>query len=519
MKRLLLTCITIMTFTSSAFASNTNDQDAQKLKEAFQAMLDYQKTVNEAFSGVDLVYEGELTIVPEETYYTITFPRILIKDLNENPEGTEQKDEIFDIGIITINAMPDEKPGYWKTVMTMPTEFKLGSDEQSAFSMKFAEQRNIGLFSENLGYFTKMDMNLSDITFNAMGKETGLTMGGLQLFMNMEEGAEKRFSGPGHISVSNLVIAPPEKKETVKMEELRLDFSMQDALIPTLKEYEEKLLKHAETFKTLQNLDADDPEATSANGQAIMDMFFDLYNFDMNGMSFAYSAKNIDFVSDKPNKNFSLGSGKFGLGFTGLTSEKGTMEINADYKDVKSEKIENDLKQALPTSGQVNLKAINIPYQALSQIIESTATAVAQDPNTAQMAAMGMMMRLPAVLGQAETQIIMENNGLKNDIYDLNINGGISTDITSIIGFAAKFNAVFEGLDTLLSSMQADENDQTEEEENEGRAKFLEALTKWQAIGKETTGPNGKPAYSFEIETTPAGQVMINGQDASAVLQ
>lgn len=516
MKRLLLTFITLSTFASPSFASNTNDQSAQKLKDAFQTMLDYQKTVNEAFGGVDLVYEGELTVTNEATYYTITFPRILIKALEAqtDEENEEQDKEIFDIGVITINAMPDEKDGYWKTVMTLPTELTLGQEEKTAFSMSFAEQRNIGLFSEHLGYFTKMDMNLSDIKFSMLGEDTGLSMGGLQLFMNIEENDQNRFSGPGHLSISNLVIAPPEDEETIKMEELKLDYSMQNALLPTLQEYQAKLLKHSETFKALQNLDPEDSQAAAANGKAIMDMFFDLYDFDIDGFAFKYSAKNITATSDKPNKEFSLGSGNLGFGFKGLSSEKGSLTINAEYAGIKSAKMEKDLKQALPSNGKLDINAINIPYEALSQIIGSTATSVAQDPSTAQMAAMGIMMRLPAVLAQAETKIIMENNGIKNEIYDLNINGDVSTDLTSIIGFGANFKAVFEGLDTLISAMQSDTS-----EDNEGRLKFIEALGKWQSIGTQTTGPNGKPAYSFDIETTPAGQVMINGQDASAVLQ
>lgn len=514
MKRLLITCITMLTFATPSFASNSNDQSAENLKKAFQAILDYQKTVHEAFGDIKLTYGGEVSVVQEPTYYTITLPKILIS-ASEKEEG-QNSEEIFHIDQITINAMPDEKEGYWKTVMTLPTELKLGKNEETAFVVSFAEQRNIGLFSEKLGYFTKMDMNMSDIKFSMAGEETGVSLGGAQIFTNLEDDDEGRFSGPGHVTINNLVIAPPGEDEMIKMSEFKVDFALNDALIPTLQEYQNKFLKHADTFKALQNINPDDAEATAANGQAFIDMLLDLYNFDMDGFSFAYSAKDIKAESDDVKKTFSLGSGKIGFGFDGLKSEKGNLNIEIGYNDIKAVSIEKDLKQALPQTGKIDVKAINIPYTSLFQIFSSTASAIAQDPTSAQMAAMGIVMRLPAVLGQAETKVIFEDNGLQNDIYNLNVNGNIATDLSSIVGFGAKFNAVFEGMDALLSAMQSSVK---EEEPNKGRDDFIDGLSKWKAVGQETTGPNGKPAYSFDIETTPAGQILINGQDASAVLK
>ncbi len=513
MKRLLLlTCFTYTSLAATAQAQNINDQGAQTLRTAFQNLLDYQEKTQEAFGTINIDYDGELTVTQEATYYTITLPRILISDF----QAEEENKEIFEIGSIIINAMPDDKKDYWKTVITLPNQITLGAGEEDAFSVKFSEQRSIGLFSERLGYFTKMDMNLSDITFSFPDKETGISLGGLQLYSNMEENEEKRYTGPGHITLSNFVIAPPEGEDTVSIEELKLDFSITDALLPTLQEYEAKLLKHSETFKNLQDIDPSDQQAAATETQSIIDMITDFYDFDFDGFSFAYNAKNIVATSNKPNKSFSLGSGNIGIGLEGLTSEKGGLSITAGYSDIKSKRIEKDLKQALPAQGNLNIKAINIPYPALSQIAQSTIDAISKNPEAAQMAALGTVMRLPAVLGQAEAKIILENNGLKNEIYDLNINGDISTDLTSIIGFAAKFNAMFEGLDALISAMQPSKG---EEELDASQSQFIESLKKWRAAGKKATGPNGKPAYSYNVESSPTGQLLVNGVDISEILR
>lgn len=515
MKRIFLTCLTIISFGLPSFAYATNDEAATKLKTAFQEILDYQKTIHETFGDIELNYDGELTVTKEPTFYTITFPRILISEPETN-EGQKTK-EIFDIGVITINAMADEKPGYWKTVMTLPNELKLGPEDGKEFVVSFSEQRNIGLFNEKLGHFTKMDMNISDIQFAEAGENTGVSLGGVQLYTNMDENTDGKFSGPGHVTISNLVIAPPEEEGTVKLGEFKVDFGIQNAVLPTLQEYKEKFLKHGETFKALENIDADDKEATAASGQAFIDMLYDMYDFELDGFSFSYSGKNIVAESNDPNKSFSLGSAKMGFGFDGIASEKGNLHIDANYKDIKSPALDESANKAIPQTGKLDLKAINIPYTSLSQIFSSTASAIAKDPDSAQMAAIGVMMRLPAVLGQAETKIMLENNGVKNEIYDLNLNGEIFTDLTSMIGFAAKFNAIFEGMDELISVL--DTNLAEGEKENNKITGTVDMLKKWQAIGKQTSGPNGKAAYAFDIETTPTGQLLVNDQDISEVLK
>lgn len=517
MKRILLTCLTLTFFSITAHASNTNEAGTQTLKKAFQNLLDYQKKTQEAFGTINIDYGGNLTVTREPTFYTITFPRILISEFGSQETEEKTTDEIFEIGSIIINAMPDEKEGYWKTVITLPDTVTLGAGQADAFTIKFGEQRTIGLFNERLGYFTKFDMNLSALSFSFPEKETGISLGGFQFYSNMDEDEEQKFSGPGHVTLSNLVIAPPEKEETLQIKEIKTDFSMTKAFLPTIQEYQAKLLKHSETMRTLQGIDADDKEQVASSTKAIPEMISDLfYNFNFDAMSFTYSAKNIVVTSDKPSKAFSLGSGHFGLGISGVNKEKGGFSIKAGYKDIKSEKAEKDLRASLPAEANLNLKAINIPYTALSQIAQSTLSAVSENPDAAQMAAMGMMMRLPAVLGQAETKIILENNGLKNEIYDLNINGDISTDLTSIIGFAAKFNAMFEGLDALISAMQPSEG---EEALDGSQSKLVESLRKWKAAGKEATGPNGKPAHSFDLETSPTGQMLVNGVDINEILR
>ena len=53
----------------------------------------------------------------------------------------------------------------------------------------------------------------------------------------------------------------------------------------------------------------------------------------------------------------------------------------------------------------------------------------------AQMVGLSVLMRLPALLSQAGTKIIVKDNGIQGQIYDFGLNGSLTTDITAMMEF------------------------------------------------------------------------------------
>ena len=507
-----------------AQAQAINAEGVEKLRVMFQNMLDYQKNVNKAFVNevVDIVYEGELVITPNADHYAITFPRILLKDFEQNENS---KNQYVDLGIMTLQAKPDEKPGYWNTIINMPDTISLYENDKTVFEVTLAEQRNIVTFNEKLGYMTKMNINLSGISFKLEDEDIGIALGGIQSYMKYEENEAGNFTGPGHFLLSNLNIAPADSKDKIKIGELKIDFSMSDAKLPTLKQYQEKVVKLAELFNTIdteEGVNTDD-----INPQQMLSALYDLYNFEMNGFSFAYSAKNIDVTTgqagvitgntkDKVN-NIILKSAHIGLSAADLKSEKGSFNIATSYDELSMNELDENVEDTLPKTLNLNLTGQNIPYTSLAQMAKTTIDTVIKNPDNAQGAMFGILLRLPALLGQAGTQLVMENNGIKNNIYDIVLDGKVATDLTSLVGFKAQMNAVFAGLDEMLTKAKA-KAENPEDAFAAQAKKFADKLEKMKAVGKTTT-KDGKAAYQFDLETTPQGQILVNGQDASVILQ
>lgn len=520
-----MNCFKYLLFTLTFFSINTahaqeiNDRGAQKLKSSFQEFLNYQKSVNEAFGSARVSYEGELSVTQEPEYYTITFPHIFVK----GPEAkTEGEDPVFDMGVIVINAVPDEKPGYWKTILTLPSKMTLSDDTNEGdtpFSITFEEQRSIALYNDELGYFTKMDLNLSGIGFETADSDVDMNIGGIQLYMKMEEQKNGRFSGPGHFLFNNLSFTPAQEEGALNIGEFKMDFSINDFKFPSLKNYSEKILKHQSTLQSLNNLEGDIEEV---NGKGVIDMIYDFYDFDMDGFSFAYSMKDLNFDADTSNEDINfeklhIGSALMGVSVEGLKSDAGNLGLKWNFDSFKTTPEDQDLKTIVPQELNINIEAQKVPFKSLSDIANNTVQAIAQDPGSMQMAGLGVLMRLPAILSQSGTQIIINGNKASNEIYDLSLNGEIATDLSSFIGFSARFEALFEGLDALLNIA----NDKASDEESAMAAEFqniAEALTQLKSIGNPQKGPNGKSAYNFIFETTPQGQFTVNGQDAATAM-
>ncbi len=289
--------------------------------------------------------------------------------------------------------------------------------------------------------------------------------------------------------------------------------------LPTLQEYQAKFEKHATTLEALYSTDQKIQEEIDPN--AVIEMFTDLYNFEMDGMSFAYSVKDATDTANSQDENreydaINLASATLGFGFDGLAQEKGSLNIKLGYDDFVISPTEEFRSTTMPNDLNIDISALNIPYQSLIQMAQTTMASVAQNPESANMAGLGLMMRLPAILAQSETQIVVENNGVKNDIYDLSLNGKVMTDLESMIGFSAQFNAVFQGLDELFSVVKTETEKANPPSEHQYYG-FFTQLQKLKSIGVSETNESGKPAYSFNFETTPQGQMMINGQDAMTV--
>lgn len=513
MPRYFLSLVFLMFFgLGQANAATFDESGAAKLKQSFQRLLDYQKTVNESFGNVLVDYTGDLVVTPQTDHYAMTLPQIAIR-------GTDPQDSnnlVLDLGKITASAIPGDKDGEWKMAIALPASYHFTDNSGEVMAVNIGGQSIVALFSDKLGYFTKSVANLEKVTVDIKDDDTDISLGSIQLKTGFEEDAAGLHGGTGFLAIGNLGIKDQKQTADVKIGTLKFDFGMERAKLQTIEEYAEKLLKHKDTLAAMN-----DPEKTqSITPDQMANMFYDLYNLNMGSATARYSVEDfsVTYLEDEANtesrQNIKLAKSTLGLGLIDMDKDLGKFNMDIGFSGITMEPAVEEYKDITPQDLQINIAADKIPVKSLKELGTNTMQGIAANPDMAQMAAMGIMMKLPMILSQAGTTLSIKNTGVKGSIYDASLEGDILADMNALASVTAKLNGMFIGLDKLLdiAKIHAAKPDQEHAGDFEQLAATLEMI---KANGKATKDSAGRDGYSYEILITPQGQTTINGEPLS----
>ena len=502
-------CFSFFILSFHASASSNANADMATLKKIFQDMLDYQKDVSKIYGEeVTLNYDGEITVTQQEGYYAIALPSISISGF-EDINQTEKS--VLDIGVININAIRGEEAGTWKTMFNLPSSYELKDSSGVDFIIKIGSQTNAGLLVEKLGYFTKLDMKLNDITMFIGEEKLDIAMSNISLLQNLSSTDGIRYSGPTTFSANDFVMSA-EEGDTVKLGKIGADVTFNDIVLPSLQDYKAKVLKHQEAFASL----ADTGNQESIDDQAIMAMFMDLYDFDLDGLSFQYSVNDFSLHNKDTNDHFEFASGVFGIDIEGLMKETGSTGLIFGFQGVQSTDEEPEYKDIMPRNVNLAIRAKNIPVTQLSELASTTMDSISTNPEMAQMAGLGVLMKVPMLLSAAGTTIEISDTFASANAYNTTLSGQAKADMAAITNITADLKSVFAGLDNVLAI--AEQYKGAENEYGMYYTQLADTLVKLKSVGVATKTSDGKPAYEFNFKVEPDGKMTINGHDANMLM-
>lgn len=497
----LFACFSLCFFIiSPSYAAAPNAEDALRLKQSLQKLLDMEKKLESTMSlgNLDIIYNGELMVTPMDDYYAVETPDISIKGKDK-----DDKEKTVHFGKIAINAIPSDKPGEWKMMASLPSTMNLAD---GALEVSLGKQLVAGLYNEKLGYFPKLNVQISDLGFKSKGEDTGLTIGQFKIVSNLEQDEQGALSGPGTVTATDIKFKSPKDKRDFSVGELSINMSFDKLQYPTIDEMLTKLDKYQGEIDALKTSNTDPAEVAKAQTQKLTEMISDLYLYDMNGISASYAVKDVHL--DNPDKDptaVNLDSGHFGIDLAGMQSDDASFGLKIGFANLKVDAKNNDKAEAklVPGDMDISIKATKIPAVAIKTLASNSLKGVAANPDMAQIAIMGAVMKLPMMLSQSGTTVEIEKSFLKGGAYNAILQGNVTADMQAVTNVTAKIQGFLEGLDGLIE-LAGD----TDAPEN-----AITNLTKLKEIGKQATSPNGNPAYSYEFVIAPDGTMTINGKN------
>ena len=513
---ILAACITLSP--TLAFAAITEDQ-VQGLKKGLQDFLDYQRDVNQTYGSVIVQYDGDLSLVQNGDMLNVTLPKITLKGIKEGDQNVE-------LGVITANAVPDEKPGLWKMSLTLPGAIKVTEAGEPDFTVNIAGQSAIGVFHQALGYFTKFDLNLMNVTANENGQDLGFNLAKFAGNINLEESADGLLSGPTYIHLEDMALK--DEDSYFKIGKIALDGSIDKMKPISLQAYKEKVMKHKDTFEVLAKLEQSKEGDDAVEGQKVVDMLFDLYDFSMEGFNGRLSVENVDIetrpsaeepvegvektVPEEPEK-FRLANASIGMEFSGMGGDSGMMKTSFGYAGATMLPMDPQYDGIMPTDMNFTLSNEKLPMKSLYALLRNTATSATQNPEMASMAGMGLLIKLPALLAQAGSTLSISDTFVQGGLYKASLDGKLLTDLAALTSFTGKFDGVFDGLDELLTKLKT--NEKAEDSYNpEEYAELAATLEQIKSYGKAQSG-GARSAYTYAMELTADGRILVNGKEVT----
>lgn len=463
-----LILLTALSFSVSAQASDINAEGAAKLKALFQSILERQAEKIDKKEGHSVAYEGETKVEIVDTHYAVTLPHISINHPNEH--RTE-------IGMIAINAVPQDDPAMWKMAVALPTPILMYDNEDAIVSrLDLGTQRASGLWHTEKHYFTSFDAQYADITYQKQHKFLDVTVPSMTITHNLEQSDTGTWSGPSEIIIDNINIKTALDQDT-RIEKIHLK-------------------SHIDGY----DHDKMHDDVLGNIGTAL------------SGVRIDYALSNAVLSQPKlgAEGEHTLQFSSAALGFEAKKqgNENASFNFTFNFKDLALPDPKHD---TAPQEGKIDIAINNVPLSQMVALGQNTFQGAMADPAMRKMAGLALMLKLPAMLAVAKTNIMIEDSYAAHDSYRLNLDGEAKADLTAANSATATINMRVSGMDWLTENMP---------EDAEGFfvpvAKMLIKLKDIARIEKDAA--KDEEIHIFQFVMSPQGQMLINGHNAMALL-
>lgn len=499
----LLSCAAI----NSASAQELDEKGIQ-LKAMFQDMIERSKG-SEVSRLSTLSFDGDLSVEKAGSYYAVTLPYVT---LNYN-DGAK-----FEVGLIAINAAPHEKEDEWKMTFALPTPMNfIDETGEKSFQVNIGAQRASGVWNGSLGYFSKLDANFQTISMSDAGQKMEIKIPAVRTVYDLDENDQGKWSGPVYLTMDGMSIDTADMKGFLSLGKTGINMEMFDYDPSALKTYQSKLEKifASEAEKT--------PSPSSDDISGLIDSLVAMMG---NGMTSEYQIENLVIRGDKIEEGegeggyqtVRLDKANMGFDMTGFLDNKVALDLRLGYNGFDISPMPEDMPDLAPRTFNLDFSLQNIPFREIADMGRNSAEMAISNPQMAGMAGMSVLFKLPALLSQAGTSLVIDKNHFGNDTYHVSLDGKVITDIKAANSATADITATLRGLDQVVEILGKQMQETPESENASFVQQLLMGLTMAKGFAKVENNENGEPVHTYKFIMNPQGQMLLNDQDMSALM-
>ncbi len=501
MRRLSIALLSSTCFlaTSPGFAQQVDQAGAEALEAQVPAFID-SVLDNASTRNLSYSFASDVTAVPQGDSYALTIPEISFAG-GDDVVGSTQ----------TIEALVTPLANGWQRAQfDIPSPIRLqnpdNADENATFS--FSSVGNDLTFAPQYNMATNGDVSLNDLLIEVSGADGQIAMDAmkLQIVSNPTGSASDTFDSSSAFDMSGLSMRIDD--------EFSLDLTGLGIVGTTARQRFDLFAEFQDVMRGV------DPESEEFQ-LAIIDLARRHEGEKWLGdADYTFSLDGFSFASD--DATFAIDGLSVSLVAAGLDQSAADLGFMVNAAGLQSPDLPPPLAPVIPTQVSLDVLAVDAPIEAVTQelygflgdapseeelfgpkgrragVSVSSATLEDIDP----MVFLGLLMT-------SDVAVQIRDLLVEAPIGYVAGNGVIEPDPAAALQATASIDLQIAGLPEMIAFAQQMGGD---------AAQFAGLASAVSAMGRDSTDANGVPIKAFDLELTAQGQMLLNGNDMSAML-
>lgn len=490
----LLSTTAMMLTTGFAAAQNVDDAGARELETQVPAVLDYMFSSN---PDIRYSFDGEVVAEPDGDSYSVAIPGLT---LNLNNDANAQ------FPAFTADVTPQEN-GWQRAEWDFPGSITVTNPRNSRdrADISFTSEGNMMTFAPEYGMALLSDVNVDDLAVRIQGQEGVITLDSLVMNVHSENsgGGPDSYNSSTLVEADRFLIDIPQEEVLVEIRGMAMQGNSMD----------QRLDLFAILQDRLQGVDPDSP----AFGEAFLEIFREHGEEDWMAAA-DYTVEIDDLAFTIEDVSGTLGSASVNVSGEDLDQPQAQFGVLIDVEDTSSSDLPDQFSQIIPSSMNLDIAAVDAPMDAILNEVRA-AIGDAREPEfglkgrRASSAPGGLENLDPfALLGLLlESDALLEINALfvEAPIGYLAAEGTVDPDPSAAFQAVADITLDIAGLPEMISFAQSMGGDAAQ------AAGLASAIA---AMGRDGTDDDGTAIKEFDFQLTAGGQMLLNGNDLSAMM-
>ncbi|MFK7793572.1 MAG: hypothetical protein AB8B88_12990 [Devosiaceae bacterium] len=495
---LALLTSTAVLFPLTSSAQSVNDEGARALEAQVPALMD---TFLQSAPEVRYTFQGDVQAVPSGDSYSLSIPPIDF-DFAGEAETT--------LSAFPVEVTPLEN-GWNRAEWDFPNSITVTNPRRASqqANITFSSEGNSMTVAPEYGMALQADYGFDDIRVTVSEGTGSLSIDDLQITVDSEQSGDgsDSYNSDTQLSVADVLVDVPDEDVRIELASLSMGGTSQ----------RQRLDLFAILQETLSGLD---PES-EAFALAYIDVLRATADEKWIGAAnFQSALEGLDVLAE--GTGATVGLIEVALDAEGLDEAQAQLGLAMTAQDIASPELPAMFADVIPTFANLDLQAVDIPIQDLSQEAYGMLGEAPSDEDLfgpkgrragvgnpfANLQDVDPMVFLGLILN-SDVQLLLQNVLVEAPIGYIAAQGVVDPDPQAAFQAVANIELDIAGLPEMIAFAQSMGGDAAQ------AAGLASALS---AMGRDGTDEEGVAIKEFDLEVTSAGQVLLNGNDMSAMM-